>query len=382
MDNYRKNVKLVQEAVDQKCAFLQPDPFLVQHVLSAANEKGEVKVKKRISVGLVFALALVMLTSFSAVAAVLDWNVLEFLFGSQNHAAKILVQPVNICSTDGQVTLSVDSAITDGDNLALDWSIVNEKPDIPVYILVDEFTVNGERVWTDGNDEFDSCWLPGPFGKDGEMQGGEITRLPETIRASDTLEVVLRADVYYPKLPVYTMDEYDAELAEKKVQEGYLVVPEGEGYVAQDADGIYWAAGPIPANMTEYFTRTTLEIAFALSTEAGRASVQQLQVPEPYENEYFIARYTKAEVSLIGLTLHLELDSPDAEYSFELTDEQGNALEANCYSEFGTATTNGNMIQVFKGTWYGLTWDMLPDVISLTCYPSNDDPVILPVQVR
>ena len=73
MDNYEKNARLVEEAVEQKCASLQPDPFLAQRVLNMANEKGEVKVKKKISVGMAVVLAL-MLMSVTALAAALLWQ--------------------------------------------------------------------------------------------------------------------------------------------------------------------------------------------------------------------------------------------------------------------------------------------------------------------
>ena len=346
-------------------------------------QQKEIPARRKLTIGLILAFAL-MLTAFSALATALDWNVLEFLFGNQDHAAKVLVQHVNIHSSDGQVTLTVNSAMTDGETLAMDWSIVNDKPDVPVYIIVDEFTINGEHVPTDGNDEFDFCWLPGPFGKNGEMQNGELIKLPETIRAGHTLDVVLRTNVYYSKLPIYIMDEYEEALAEEKMQEGYLVVPEGEGYVDQDADGIHWAAGPNPANMSKYFTHTDLEIAFTLSSEVGRASVQQLQTQEKYENERYVARYTKAEISLLGLTLHLEFETPEKAYRFELTDEQGNPLDVNhLFSEPETVTAaNGHTIWLIKDTWYGLTQDMLPDVISLTCFPESGEPIILPVRVR
>ena len=68
MDNYEKNARLVEEAVEQKCAFLQPDPFLAQRVLNAANEKGEMKVRKKISVGFVLVLVIMMMTAVTALA--------------------------------------------------------------------------------------------------------------------------------------------------------------------------------------------------------------------------------------------------------------------------------------------------------------------------
>lgn len=69
MDEYRENVKIVQEAVEQKCAGLQPDPGLAQRVLQAADRNGGFKVKKA-SVGLAIAIV-TMLLAVTAVAAAL-----------------------------------------------------------------------------------------------------------------------------------------------------------------------------------------------------------------------------------------------------------------------------------------------------------------------
>ena len=361
-------------------AFSRQVTDMLQHL---PTEQREGPVRRKLAVGLILAFALMMAT-FTALAAALDWNVLAFLFGDQEHAAKALVQQVDMRASNGQVTLSVNSAMTDGENLAMDWTLVNEQPDQPVYILVEEFTINGEEVSTDGNNEFDDCWLPGPFGQEGRMQDGEIIKLPQTLRAAEQLNIVLRASVYNARQPIYIMDTYDAALAEEKIQEGYLVVPEGEGYVERDADGVYWAAGPNPANLPRHFTRTELEIAFTLSSKAGRASVQHLKTEKQYANEHFTARYTQAEVSPIGLTLQLEVEAPDAIYDFELTDGQGNRLGANLLGPVNEIITtgNGDCIQIAKSTWYGLTQEMLPDVIALTCFPDKEEPIILPVQAR
>lgn len=59
MDEHRRNVQLVQEAVEQKCADLQPDPFLVEHVLNAADERNEGREKKGFPNKLLFALVMV-----------------------------------------------------------------------------------------------------------------------------------------------------------------------------------------------------------------------------------------------------------------------------------------------------------------------------------
>lgn len=62
MDNDRKSAKLLQEALRQKCAFLEPDPYLAQRVLRLASEK-KAGGPRRISRGLAFTLALVLMTA-------------------------------------------------------------------------------------------------------------------------------------------------------------------------------------------------------------------------------------------------------------------------------------------------------------------------------
>ena len=61
MDNDRKSAELLRDALEQKCAFLEPDPYLAQRVLRLAEEKAPVQTR-RISRSLVVAAALVLMT--------------------------------------------------------------------------------------------------------------------------------------------------------------------------------------------------------------------------------------------------------------------------------------------------------------------------------
>lgn len=71
MDEYRENVKKVQKALNQDAAFIQPNPYLAQRVLNAANAEcygnGGIVVKKKLSIGFVAALIL-MLSTVTALA--------------------------------------------------------------------------------------------------------------------------------------------------------------------------------------------------------------------------------------------------------------------------------------------------------------------------
>lgn len=66
MDEYRENVKKVQKAMNQDAAFIQSNPYLAQRVLNAANAerigKDGIVVKKKMSIGFVAALILMLFT--------------------------------------------------------------------------------------------------------------------------------------------------------------------------------------------------------------------------------------------------------------------------------------------------------------------------------
>lgn len=61
MDNERKSARLVREALEEQCAFLEPDPYLAQRVLRLASKQEEGK-PWQISRGLAAIMALVLIT--------------------------------------------------------------------------------------------------------------------------------------------------------------------------------------------------------------------------------------------------------------------------------------------------------------------------------
>lgn len=360
-------------------------------IRSLPEKQEERRPRRRLTVGLVFALILA-LAVIGSLAAVGDWNVLDFLFRSRENAASTLVQEVNAEATDGQTTLTISSAVTDGDTLALDWTVHNSELDKPVFLVVDDFTVNGVRVWTDGTDEFDNEWLPGCFSKDGWMRGGETVALPEEAKESDILHVEMVVGAYHPAREVYEMEEYDPALGKQKLEEGYLVIPEGEGFLAADEEeetGVLWVArAPGEYILANGFTRTEITVAFDLDAQAGRQSARTLETEPEYRMGGFMARYAAAHLSPLGLRLTLEIGRGDGEWTdgfdFRLTDGEGKELETpwpeGIYSERPEDARFDDRVELI---YYGLTEDMLPDVISLTFFPEDGSaPVVFPIRVR
>ena len=74
MDEYRENVKKVQKALNQDAAFIQPNPYLAQRVLNAANaeciRKGGVGLRHKYPIGMVLIIIMLFVTA-TAVAVVL-----------------------------------------------------------------------------------------------------------------------------------------------------------------------------------------------------------------------------------------------------------------------------------------------------------------------
>lgn len=359
---------------------------------SLPREKEERLVKKRLTVGLVFMLILA-LAVIGALGAMTDWNVLDFLFGSRTNASDELMQTVNVEATDGQTTLTISSAMTDGDTLALDWTIHNGEPDSPVFLIVDSFTVNGVRVWTDGTDGFDNEWLPGAFSQDGWMRDGEKVALPDEVKGDGALHVEMTVGAYHPTRELYRMEEYDPALAKQKLDEGYLVIPEGEGFVmADDEDetemGVMWVARTGRDVMLDNgFTRTEITAAFDLDMAKGAASLRTLETEAEYRLNDWTARYAKANVSPLGLYLTLDFWRDDGAVlyllgDFWLTDGEGKKLETPWPEGVVTIETeDGAHYSRAEMIYYGLTEDQLPDVISLS-YFSDDGAAVFPVRVR
>lgn len=109
MDNHRRNVRLVQEAVAQKCAHIQPDPFLVEHVLDAAEEPRATRERKGVSPRLAFALVMVTLI-VTAVSLTLRQEIMPLIVaasqpggGEPGFTSVRVVHPLELATSEQRV---------------------------------------------------------------------------------------------------------------------------------------------------------------------------------------------------------------------------------------------------------------------------------------
>lgn len=339
-------------------------------------------IPKRLA--LVAALLLLLLLACAA-AVVYDWNVLAFLGLGQDASTAAIVTPVEGWANSGGWTIGINSAITDGEYLAFDWTLEKQGLEIPEYIQVESLTANGLPLCIDGTDDFHCQWVPGVFFS-GNDQGGELCRLPEGL-TGDSLLVEMVIGLYKPSRPVYLMEMFDEKMARQKLDEGYYVIAEGEGFVLDlPGEGLCHCFGMVNDTTGEGLERTEMIVRFTVDAKAGRATRRGLPLPEPVRYPGFTMAYTDATASALQIRLRIVL-TPDENTReatcallekgyFSVTDAKGEWLETIVLDGLG------GVEQAADGCWCAvyecsLAQDAdLPEDVSLS-YRTHDGQVFV-----
>ena len=246
---------------------------------AARSVKEEQPMTRKYPVAILLAALLILMTT---IAIAEGWNVLQFLGLDPDSDAQPLVQPVSASASVDSCTIRIDSAVTDGEYLAFDWIVTNTKPETPIYLRIEQFTGNGEKIFGDGTDGFDNQWLPGCY-NDGTMMDGEWARVPDGV-TGDTLHVEMVIGVYTPEKPVYQMAAFDEEAIRQKWAEGYYVIVDGDNMIFYDEEEqrlCLGQPGPLLDYAAQGLLRSEMTVAFDLGLKAARASVRRPELPEP-----------------------------------------------------------------------------------------------------
>ena len=331
---------------------------------------------------LVAALLLLLLLACAA-AVVYDWSVLAFLGLGQDASTAAIVTPIEGRANSSGWTIGINSAVTDGEYLAFDWTLEKQDLEIPEYIQVESLTANGLPLSIDGTDDFHCQWVPGVFFS-GNDQGGELCRLPDGL-TGDSLLVEMVIGLYKPSRPVCLMEVFDAKMARQKLDEGYYVIAEGEGFVLDlPGEGLCHCFGMVNDTTGEGLERTEMIVRFTVDAKAGRATRRGLPLPEPVQYPGFTMAYTDATTSALQTCLRIAL-TPDENTQeaarallekgyFSVTDAKGEWLETNVLDGLG------GVEQAADGCWCAiyecsLAQDTeLPEDISLS-YCTHDGQV-------
>ncbi len=340
-------------------AFPETPPACRDALMHAARSVKEEPMKRKFPVAILLA---AILTLMSTIAIAEGWNVLSFLDLQPDNDAQTLVQPVSVSASVDNCTLRIDSAITDGEYLAFDWTVTNTKPETPIYLVVEEFTANGENLSTDGTDDFNCQWLPGmipqPF-----WQDGNLCLLPDSI-TGDTLHVEMLVGVYTPSLPIYYLEEFDPDLAKAKMDEGYFVLLRGwDDMIIFDTEEqqVLQAALVKPKNHPELgLTRSEMVIRFDLNLKDGRATCRELGLPAPVTKDGVTLALTRLSASPLQTRFIATFTPENADYDtivnwaksgiFYLCDIEGNEL--NLWDYCANQQSECTVEEAPDGSWY------------------------------
>lgn len=382
-----------RESLDRRLSPLQPDPWMAQKIRNRARQKEGEPVKKRLSVGTVLVLVILLLSVSVGIATVSGWDVVQFLYGNRTvqPVPELEVIPVHREAVSDGAMMRIESAMYDGRQLAFDWHFENTKPETPVFGRLAEFTANGITVCDERSDYFDYLWMPSIFLESSSWDGGESVFLPEELRNAESLHVYVMVEVYRPVRPVYQMTEFDPVEAGRKIEEGYFVIAEEEGYVGWDPDEEQWALfygteNPDGTSPDGIYEKETLEISF--DVQRGSIGYKVLESLPAYESEHGTVSYDVAAVTSAGLQLTLRMVPENDAFSrmqdLVLTDGDGVPLEGDRFTPDVTCRvdTGEPGILVYRYRWSQTRLKDLPDAISLTCILEDGEKLVFPVKVR
>ena len=342
-----KNERL-KDSLDDALSGIGENPWLLRQVMARAESEENKPVKKRISLGTVVIAVLVLALMSAGIAAVSQWNVLDFLRKWDKDEPLVTVEIRQKDETEN-ARAQVESAVYDGGTLAFDLTLENKHPEVPEWFMFETFTVNGMEVepgqiWEDNPGEniynivpFDNQWLPNWEYYDGTAMCGELVRLPAEIAGAETVHVGMIMKVYRPTRPVALIDRWNKddsvfrEELENLIAEGYYVIPaekswsddetlmpsEGQFVPEEDLEACPsgWAealGGPPEQDIMGPLTEETMEIRFDVKKSALTDNITPLQTQEVYENEYCTAVYDQADISPLSLYLTLRITPKDA----------------------------------------------------------------------
>ena len=117
----RNDKQFVQHSIDTGLADLQGNPFLAQRIMNQERTEQPV-MKKKISFAFILAIILLLACAATAVAGAFNEDFNTWLYRIWPEAAKALM-PVNLSCTDNGIRMEVISAVVDGTDLYITYSM-------------------------------------------------------------------------------------------------------------------------------------------------------------------------------------------------------------------------------------------------------------------
>lgn len=370
-----------------------PTPDACRDALSAAARSvREEPLRRKYPLAIVIAAILTLMTT---VAIAEGWNVLHFLGIQPDSDATQLVQPVSASARAGNVTLTIDSILCDGEDLAFDWTFTNADPAQPVYLHLEGMTANGQGfLHNTGSDQISLRWLPGADGK-GAIQGGYITPMAPWM-SGDNLRVELVVGLYTPVWPIHRMDVYNSTQGQAKMAEGYVVIP-NQNNLADPAKLLTPGADfNLETGQLDFpgTTRTELRLAFDVDMRSARASLRRPDLPYPSYAEHAkleLERFTVSplQIRLTAVTTWADDAPVGLTGKFLLRDKEGRTIRVKDVSAspesyattYGRSTPFTNKQTVWECAIIAPT-AALPDEADLVFRLTDGTELSLPLSFR
>lgn len=369
-----------------------PTPDNCRAALSAAARSvKEEPVRRKAPVAIVLAALLTLMTT---VAIAEGWNVLQFLGIQPDSDATQLVQPVSVSGKAGNVTLSVNSVIADGEHLAFDWTITNAKPDTPVFVSLESARANGSgSLYNISSTGFHHRWLPA-YNSAATLQGGFISPLADWLSEEDVIHVELILGLHTAIAPVYMTDaihdfRHNEEII-RRLDAGDVVII-GDGSVLHIPSDYDPETNRLTIPGTE---RTELRLAFDVDMKAARASLKHPDLPAPAANEN--VTLTLEHFTLSPLQIRLTAVAAWADDApvgltgkFLLRDKAGNAIKVKNVSASPESYTemlwHSNRFEDKETIWECAIiapTAALPDEADLVFLLTDGTELVLPLKFR
>lgn len=304
--------------------------------------KGETQVKKRLSLGLILAFALMAIGLTGL--ALSQTDLIRYLIGQPEQASEALMgmaQPLDIRAQDDGISIKITGATYDGEKIALSWITENAQPEKPATLSIQSASANGQRVFPNFSD-LDESWRPVMFSMEDKgfdrnmVPGGMIGRVDGPPLAGQ-VEMLLNITVSRPTGTLVVVDaslfpEEDEDeigrnyrlgrislLNESKltiagqdqldpafwISQGYTPVDAG-GWVLEE-DLAISADGNQPFYKQTMAESTLITLRFNLDADLGLARVRKL-VTEPKDVRLADCTVRINRLTLSPLTARVDID--------------------------------------------------------------------------
>lgn len=329
----------------------------LERVMILENALGGKKVKKKLSVG--FVLAIVLLLAMMGVAlATISGGVIDYLYPDRandiDESLRSMVRSVDASGTLENITVSITEAIYDGERLALSYTVENTQPNRRVLVELDKILVNGKR-FSPWYETLATGWMPaffrdnatsgrvtassGVLGSLDLEEGTTSVTIDLSFAVSESSRPIVIVDEWATCDPQVIMDFYQEDYylkqaldfrealandpsitiapadqmdVEEWYQQGYTVLEfHGEFLREQDFSFSGFERGHRPDQMREV---GLAEVSFDLNVENASDILQDITPEETFVLPDCTARIRHATLSPLGLVVEYEIVPPSDTY--------------------------------------------------------------------